>query len=89
MAILYSPKILPQHYDALRHVLHPDMPDTYDEWLYLETKQSADWLNRGHTVTQIEIDPDEFTRYCNAVRARGSLQNLRRFAAEKSGGKQY
>jgi ribosome biogenesis SPOUT family RNA methylase Rps3 len=89
MAILYSPKISADDYNAFRRILHSHLPDTYDEWLYLETKQCADWLGRGHTVRNIEVDPDEFVRYCNTIRARRNLQDLRNFTAEKSGGKQY
>jgi hypothetical protein len=89
MAILYSPKISADDYNAFRRILHPHLPDTYDEWLYLQAQQSADWLTRGHTVTDIKVDSNEFSRYCRATGASHNLHGLGKFAEEKSGGKQY
>jgi hypothetical protein len=89
MAILYSPKISANDYDAFQRILHPHLADTYNEWLYLQAQQSADWVTRGHVVREIEVDPDEFSRYCHTTGASHNLHGLGKFAEEKSGGKQY
>ncbi len=90
MAIYYSPKIGDgQQYDALRPALHPHLPATYDEWIGLETIQCGDWLQHGHVIKYIEVDPDEFIRYCATITGRRTLQTLRNFAAAKSGGQQF
>ena len=46
-----QPTILPvitsDNYDAFRHILRSDIPDTYDEWLNLFSKWAKEW--RGNS----------------------------------------
>ena len=87
MADLFEPFIEPQDYDAFCRLLHPDLPNAYDEWFDLQLEKGKDLALAGHKVRQIKVEPNEFARFCNATRADRTLDSLRKFAATIAGGK--
>jgi hypothetical protein len=89
MTIVYYPKIRPTDYDLFHGVLRPDVPDSYDEGFDLARKEMREIILKGDTPIEVEIDPDEFGRYCHAGRHARTLERLKQFAAEKGSGKIY
>jgi hypothetical protein len=86
VAIFIEPEIDPKNYDTFRRMPDSDLPDTYDEWLYLSGQQNKRLLvNPGHTVRSIKVYPDEFARHCDETGTTRDLKGLRNFAAKKSG----
>ena len=81
---VYYPKIRPTDYDAFRSVLHPDLPNTYNEWLDLAREQMRQIiLTRAGNPIEVEINPHEFAVYCHSGRHARTLDSLKRFATEK------
>jgi hypothetical protein len=81
--------INPGDYDSFRRILDPDCPNTYDEWSDLHVKQLADLLARGETYREIQVNPDEFIRFCASRKATPNYQLLRDFAVKKGSGNSY
>jgi len=89
MAITYLPFIDKPDYEAFRRLLHGDMPDTHDKWLYLHAKSVANIKGEGGEVELIKVSPDEFTRYCDRVGAKRDIHALGAIAFNKASGKEY
>ena len=53
------------------------------------TPRVAARTGKGHVVYEVKVNPDEFTRYCQAKNCVRDLPSLDRFATEKAGGKRY
>ena len=88
--IIYYPAIRATDYDTFSGVLHASLPDTYDRWLDFQHKEMREIVLAGNNPKEVEVDPDEFARYCQAKRATTrNLDTLRQFAAEKGTGKRY
>jgi hypothetical protein len=81
MTIHYIPWFTEATYHAAKTFMlpHPDMPDTYEEWLDLKRKQIADLGAKGDTVEKIEINPYEFARYCERKACKYDTVALRNF----------
>jgi hypothetical protein len=88
MSVCY-PKIRPTDYALFRGVLDRDLPASYDEWFDLARKEMRGITVNGDAPIEIEVDPDEFARYCHAERYARTLAQLKQFAAEKGRGKSY
>jgi hypothetical protein len=52
-------------------------------------KEMREITVNGDTPIEIEVDPDEFARYCHAAQHTRTLDRLKQFVAEKGGGKSY
>lgn len=89
MATVYYPKLSPANFHALRSGPDLNLPDTYNEWLNLSRKQMREIILAGDSPIEIEIDPDEFARFCHTLRAARTFDRLLQFAAEKGSGKNY
>ena len=89
MATVILPRINPSDYDAVRRIINDDLPDAHNKWFNLQVKEELDLQSLGHTCRYIQIDPDEFARYCDAHRYEGNHDGLRNFAIKKAGGTNY
>ena len=58
MMIGYIEWFTEQRYNAIKRIMvpHPDIPDSYKEWLYLKTKQIADIEASGGVAQKVEIE---------------------------------
>lgn len=83
MATFFLAKVRPQNYEALRRVLQQHVPDTYDKWEYLQAKRMADVQGSGDIAQEVEIDPDEFARHCDATGVTRNMESLDQFVYEK------
>jgi len=89
MEPIYLPFISPRDYDTFRRILHSDLPNTYDEWFTLHTKERADRGRAGGPVREIKVNPNEFSRFLSARGLTGNRNALTEFVLEKAGGKSY
>ena len=85
MPTFYFPKIISENYQSFRAILKDDLPDAFPEW---ERRQSSkkdkyvlEWEPKGVCI-DIEINPNEFTGYCDRTRSNRTLEALERLAAE-------
>jgi hypothetical protein len=86
MAIMYIPVLAKEKYRAFLALPNNDFPDTYDKWLYLTSKMSAEHQGGGGICQTTEIDPDEFAKYLRATGDRADVQSLKNFAFDKGTG---
>jgi hypothetical protein len=65
MATVFSvPVLRPEQYDAFRRDLGSDLADTYDGWLEFVHKHRSERLRQGGTLVDVEVDHDQFVRFC-------------------------
>lgn len=86
---MFIPTIAKHDYEAFRRILNLHLPDTYDEWFYLTNKRSLENEAMGNTSQPVEVHPDEFSRYCRAMKATADRHGLDSFAYEKGMGHKY
>ena len=79
----------PDDYPAFRRMIGSDLPDTYDEWLQLHTKEKRELSNVGHSIRVIKIYPDDFARFLSARGQRANFSTLRAFTSEKAARNEY
>jgi hypothetical protein len=90
MPTFYVPRVREQHYDAFHRVLKDDVPQTHAQWrdrqLRQEVQLSSGWESPVKLI-EVEIDPDEFARYCDRTNSNYTIETLYRLATEKASGK--
>ncbi len=79
------PTFRPQDYDAFRSMPDLNLPHTYDEWLNLHREERLQCRDHGNTAVDVEINPDEFTRFCAENGTARDRKSLRVFAMKKAG----
>ena len=85
MSKIFPIPIIPKHqYDAFRRELRPDLSDTYDQWLEFVRQHRSERLRQGETILDVEVDLDEFTRFCATNGTKPNLKSLLDFAIEKA-----
>ena len=89
MAIYRIVSIRKDDYEAFRRILKDDIPDTYEEWRYRQLSKSNDFIAKWQKAEVIEVDvnPNDFARYCDATNSDRTIETLDRFATEESFGK--
>jgi hypothetical protein len=85
------PIIREQDYESFRRILKDDIPATYEAWRNRQLRQKAQlgaqWLDSLAEFIEIEIDPNEFTAYCDRTHSNYTVESLDRLAIEKAFGK--
>ena len=82
MTTFYHPWIAQENFEAFRRVHHP-YPNTYDEWLQFHARRVAHDKAKGHETIDVEVDPDEFTKFCKVCGCTPDREALDSFAFEK------
>ena len=79
-----------EDYEALKKLSpnEPDLPDTFDEWEQIATKQVAEIETAGGLVEKVIIDPQEFAIWCRASGVKPDSVNRSAFAVQKHFGQQ-
>ena len=85
----FLPLLSPQHHETFRGLPGSDLPDTYDEWFKLHTKEKLERNQVGFDVVEIQVDPNEFVRYITPRGIAGDGLRLLHFADEKGRGNRY
>ncbi|MGY4333572.1 hypothetical protein ACVWWG_007989 [Bradyrhizobium sp. LB7.2] len=88
MAIVFVPNIRQTDYKSFQDVVH-NAPGSFYEFNFLREKVVANLIRRGDTVENVEVNPQEFKRYCDETNSPNNLGSLDSFAIEKSKGKSY
>lgn len=78
------PVLREKDYDAFRRDIGPDLANTYDEWAKLFADDLAKAKRRGETTIKVEVNYDEFIRFCRAEGHEPNSELLRRFAVFKN-----
>jgi hypothetical protein len=72
--------------ESFRDFLNPDLPDTYDEWLKLHSKEGYNLASQGRETKEVKIYPNEFFGFCLTRGDQRNLKMLENFAIEKGSG---
>jgi hypothetical protein len=83
------PLITPNDYPAFRAILGNDIPATYNEWLYLQTKEIREFVQAGRETRTISVNPHEFARFLHSRGANANIVSLRNYTIEKGAGNSY
>jgi len=85
MPVFNMPLILKDDYDAFRCLLQ-NLPPTYEVWLHRHTGKKdqhiLQWGIGSVKITEVEVNPNDFSQYCDRTRADRTLESLDRFAEE-------
>jgi hypothetical protein len=81
--VFVLPIIGRKDYDAFRRDLGSKLAGTYDEWAKLLSNEADAARRLGKTVVEVDIDYDEFTRYCVASGKKPGPLVLLQFAIHK------
>jgi hypothetical protein len=82
---IIKPWFSPSNFDVIRRaaINNLGLPDTYEAWLDLATKEIADLKARGVVVNKVVVTPDQFAPYCKACGQEQNAAILTAFVAEK------
>jgi hypothetical protein len=83
------PYVAVRDYEAFFSLMEDEVPGTHPEWVQFMNKRRLEEEQRGMTVKFVDVNPDEFTRYCGATGQRHNYAALTRFVIEKAGGNRY
>jgi len=83
MAVVVIPIISSPQYNSFRGEADIDLPDTYDEWLQLAGDHRREVGRQGDTAVDVQIDYDEYIKFCNSRGAARDRKSLYDFAVEK------
>lgn len=78
-----------RNYQAIRRLPGSDLPDTYNEWLQASTEARRERAQAGFDVRLVEIDPNEFGRFCASRGDPADGKRLLDFTKEKFAGNRY
>lgn len=85
MSVEYIASIAETDYPAFRMIITTTLPNDYEMWLRVRDRgKFRAKTERGATVTEVEVTPMEFGRYCKMFRRPDfSIAGLDRYAREK------
>ena len=83
------PLISAHNYEGFCQLIKDDFPQSYEQWLGLVTKRRIEESQRGYRFVEVDVNPDEFARYCAETGQYCNSAALGRFATEKHGGSNY
>jgi hypothetical protein len=87
MGIIYAPRItcMADH-ERFKLIIQGYPADTYDKWLYLQSKEAMDWWGSEQQVNPVDVYPDEFIAFCDLAGSKRTIDTLRNFAFLKGTG---
>ncbi len=87
MSTTYLPHITAADHEALRVLVDNFPTNTHEKWLRFQAKEIANWEKSGWDVVLIDINPDDFLRYCRETGASPNFHTFRGIASAKAIGK--
>ena len=60
----YSPMIGEHDYEQFRRLMPRELPETYEEWVYLEARQFSETGRAGPAAEHVDLKPEEFIDFC-------------------------
>ncbi len=83
------PLIAPNDYATFRQLIGANMPDTYDKWRQLQTKELREFIQAGRQTREVPIDSNQFARFLSTRGANANLVSLRNCTIEIDAGYRY
>jgi hypothetical protein len=74
--IYHLPVISAPDFEAFRKVMKGDLPDAYDKWLKLSAKWREEYGGINGNIVEVDMDPDEFSRFVTAEGRRPDMNAL-------------
>ena len=87
MATTYLSRITAADHDALRQLVDNFPTNSYEKWVYFQTKEIGNWERGGWDVVLIDVSAEDFIRYCDETGASPSFHTFRGIASAKAIGK--
>jgi hypothetical protein len=87
MGTIFIPRVTEADHEVLLNVVHEYPSYSYDKWLNFRAKEIAQWKAGGGEVIEIDVSPDDFSRYCRDTGARPDINAFRAIATAKGTGK--
>ena len=87
--MIHVPVIQPTDYDAFQSILDDQIPETYTEWLKGYTEFKKELIANSQPARDVEVNPQEFERFCFSRKIPPNQKLLGEFATEKVLGKNY
>lgn len=87
MPIAYFPKLSSGDYQRFRSLMNDEIPNTFPQWEQRLANEKDQYLLQRHpngVCTDIEVNPDEFTRFCDTEGANYTFETLKRLAGVKA-----
>jgi hypothetical protein len=85
MSTFFFPKLDASNYQSFRRLINDEMPETFNEWSQRQSLKKDQYLLNLHPdrlCVDIEINPDQFSKYCRSTNSSNTLDTLDRLAAE-------
>lgn len=85
---IYAARVSEADHKVFAKLVHGYPADPYDKWLNNRAKELHEYGQLPDLeVIEVDVTPDDFTRYCRDTGARADLNTFRGIAAAKATGK--
>ena len=80
MAVYYVASIAPVAYPHFYNLCDGRLPDTFEEWLLVESRARRDLVTRGHHVIGLPVEIVRFRDHCRSMNCQADRVALTTFA---------
>jgi hypothetical protein len=87
MRTTYLARVTAADHEELRRLVDNYPAESYEKWLFLQSKEIGNWERSGWRVVLIDVSADDFLRYCRDTRASPNFHTFRAIASAKAIGK--
>lgn len=84
---IFALRVTEADHDIFAGLVHNYPTYSYDKWLKFRAQEADKRRAQGLEVIEVDVTPDEFSRYCQSTGARGDISTLRMLATLKGHGK--
>lgn len=84
---IYAARVSEDDHQVFIKLVHGYPADPYDKWLQFRAKELHEWAALGLEIVEVDVTPDDFTRYCRDTGAASDFNTFRGIAAAKATGK--
>jgi hypothetical protein len=57
------PLIAATDYESFREIMRGNLAHPYDKWFNLHAKWRRDYMAEGHTIRDVNVDPNKFAHF--------------------------
>jgi hypothetical protein len=87
MSTVYAARVTENDHQVFINIVQNYPSYSYDKWLKFRAQEVDEWRAEGIEVVEVDVTPDDFTRYCRDTGARPNLNTFRAIATAKAIGK--
>src|SRR6266487_1086148 len=84
MATVPVPRTRAEHYKAFLALPTKNLPDTFDRWRDERAAEEIHYTRKGWIIEPIEIEPEEFSRFCRTNNVPADGHAIKAMIEEKS-----